>query len=956
MTVGTDRFSISVIFTVVLPLLNCRPFAFGAQTLCIGAKDFCVAYLPEFAELVVQALARLDRSPSWLAQRIDVNPSTVSRWLNQGARPGDPEIVVRVADVLGMSAQVQELLTAAGYGYVQSASQESSEATPAPLAPASSSVPAPRQSNLPAAVTPFLGRVRELSDLARLLADPKVRLLSIIGPGGMGKTRLAVECARRETGKYPDGIFFVPLAPLQAAVDLLPAIAAALGFAFLADARTPQQQLFDYLREKTLLLVLDNFEHLIDGAGLVHGLLQTAPRLKVLVTSRERLRLTGETVFLLDGMDFPDWETPSDLNPYSAVSLFLQSARFSRPDFTLQPDDLPYAVRLCRLVDGVPLGIVLAAGWVEVLPLAEIVAEIERSLDFLVSDLRDVPERQRSLRAVFDHSWRLLSDDEQTVFQALSIFRGGFTRQAAQGILGAGLPLLTALLNKSLFQRTETGRYELHELVRQFAAEKFSDNPAAGMRREQHAHYYLALLHQQMDNLSGRQLQSRLAAVTADLDNIRAGWEWAADTEQATLVGSALEDLCRFYEWQGRYAEGAAASRVAASVSRSVGESRVEVNALIWQATFWRTLGDQAEAQRLLQEGAFALGQLRQIGVDVRWEQAALVLGLARLARDAGDGTTARQRFTEAVALFEALDNPWAVAQALNELCYALRNLETVGESPESQEYHGEAEQAARRSVAICRQNGYVVGVAEGLIQLSASLDQCSDEAQQAVEESLALYTELKIESGVIAAQCQIGFIKLALGEYAEARLINQQVLKAAARNGNLSLTGRAYIHLGMVELASRAYDHAHDLLARSVDACRSAGVRPFLVNCLCFLGYADRGVGNSARAAQHLAEALNLGVEIRSQWPLTAGINLWALLLADEGRWEQALEFHSFALPLGPRMRWYDDVVVAHLGAATDHLPPEAIAAAQSRGASRTLLATVHEILFEIESNAGKR
>lgn len=915
-----------------------------------------MAYLPEFAELINQALARLDRSPSWLAQRIGVSPSTVSRWLNQGARAGDPEIVVRVADVLGLTAQVQELLSAAGFGYVQTVAAEGSAVTSASVAATPSSISVPRQSNLPAAVTPFLGREEELAELARLLADPKLRLLSVIGPGGMGKTRLAVECARREMAQYPDGVFYAALAPLQAVEDLLPAIAAATGFSFLTDARTPQQQLFDYLREKALLLVLDNFEHLIDGAELVHELLQAAPRLRVLVTSRERLRLSGETVFLLDGMDFPDWETPSDLNTYSAVGLFLQSARFARPDFTLHPDDLPHIVRLCRLVDGVPLGIVLAAAWVEVLSVAEIAAEIERSLDFLTSDLRDLPERQRSLRAVFDHSWRLLGDNERSVFRQMAIFRGGFTRQAAEEVVGAGLPLLTALLNKSLIQRTEAGRYELHELVRQYAAEKLTLDPASPALHERHARYYLALLHRQMDDLSGRQLQSRLAAVTADLENIRAGWMWAAEKGESALIGSTLESLCRYYEWQGRYAEGAAASNLAASLARSGEDRRLEVNALISQASFRHILGEQTEARRLLDESESALAQLNQTGVDVRREQASLVLGLARLARDAGDGSAARQRYTETVALYEALDDPWDAARALSELSYVLRNLGNVGGSAQSQQHYLEAEQAARRSVDISRRNDYSVGVAEGLIQLSASLDPRLDETQQVLEESLALYAKLNITSGVLAAQCQISLNKLARGEYAEARLINRQVANAAERSGNLALTGRALTHLGMIELACQAYEQACELLEQSAIACRAAGVRPFLALALSYLGYADRGMGNPVAAAQHLAEALRLGLEIQFRWPLRAGVDLWALLMADEGKWEKALEFHSFVLSLATRRRWSADIVVTHLDAATDHLPPEAIAAAQRRGASRTLLATVHEILFEIESNAGKR
>ena len=250
----------------------------------------------------------------------------------------------------------------------------------------------------------------------------------------------------------------------------------------------------------------------------------------------------------------------------------------------------------------------------------------------------------------------------------------------------------------------------------------------------------------------------------------------------------------------------------------------------------------------------------------------------------------------------------------------------------------------------ISRRNDYSVGVAEGLNQLSASISG-SIESQQALEESLAIYTELKIESGVLAVQCQIGMFKLALGEYAEARLINRQVANAARRNGNLALTARAFCHLGMGELANRAYEQAREFLEQSVAACRAAGVRPFLALSLCYLGYAKRGLGKPVEAAQHLAEALRMGLEIRSQWPLVAGIDLWALLLADVGEWGKAVDFHFFASSLTPsHWQWYDDVVVVHLEPAAHYLPPDAIAAAQSRGASRTLLATVHEILDEIE------
>lgn len=910
-----------------------------------------MVYVPEFAELIVQALARLDRSPSWLAQRIDVNPSTVSRWLNQGARPGDPETVVRVADVLGMTGQVQELLAAAGFGYVEMGSQV--RATEAGLAqsamPAASS---PKSANLPAALTPFLGRERELAELARLLADPKVRLLSIVGPGGMGKSRLAVEAARQETGRYPDGVWFVPLAPLHTVEDSVPAIAGVLGFAFQSDARSLQQQLLDYLREKALLLVLDNFEHLVGGARLVADSLQAAPRVKIVVTSRERLRLSGETVYQLGGMDFPDGETPADSAAYSGLELFLQSARFARPDFALEPQEAVDVARICRAVDGAPLGIVLAAGWVAVLSLPEIVAEMEQGLDFLAADLRDLPERQRSLRAVFDHSWRLLGEEERRVLEQMSIFRGGFTRQAALEILGAGLPILTALLNKSLLQRTATGRYELHELVRQYAAEKESQQPASIQLRARHARYYLALLRGQMDDLSGRGLQSRLATVAADLENIREGWAWAAEVDESGLIGSALESLCRYYEWQGRYAEGAAASTQAVTLAQSAGEARWEVNALISQANFRRTLGEQAEARRLLNESASVLAQLNRAGEDVRREQAELALGSARLARDAGEGSIAKQRYTEAMILYEQLADYLSVARTLSELSYVLRNLKIGDEMGQSKEHTGEAIQAARRAVSICRQHNYPLGVAEGLIQVSASVNPFLEEAQQSLEESLALYQQLNIESGIIAAECQIGFVKLARGEYSEARLVNQRVLKAAERSGHLALAARAYCHLGMIDLANKVYDSAYQMLDRSATACRTAELLPQLAISTGYLGYAERGLGNPAAAKKYLAEALRMGLEIHIQWPLVTGIGLWAILLADGGEVERALEFYFCVLPLKFGQSMFDTVISIHRTTLAD-IPADVVAAAQKRGEARNLLATAQEILAEIERRA---
>src|SRR5260221_6840687 len=303
------------------------------------------------------------------------------------------------------------------------------------------------------------------------------------------------------------------------------AIAEAVRFSFY-EGGSPREQLIDFLREKQMLLVLDNFEHLLEGTALVAEILQNAPAVRVLATSRERLNLQSETVLLLDGMDFPEWETPEDAAAYSAVRLFLQSAHRMQPDFALSADNIGYVARICRLVQGVPLGIVLAAAWIGMLELSEIASEIERSLDFLESDLRDLPERQRSLRAVFEYSWDLMSEHERDVFMRLSVFRGGFTREAAQEVSGASLKTLMSLVNKSLLRRDPAGRYDVHELLRQYAEARLHQTPAVEIdTRNRHSTFYTTLLASQNPGVVDLTLGS--TDIDAEFDNVLAALDWA---------------------------------------------------------------------------------------------------------------------------------------------------------------------------------------------------------------------------------------------------------------------------------------------------------------------------------------------------------------------------------------------------------------------------------------------
>jgi predicted ATPase len=326
--------------------------------------------------------------------------------------------------------------------------------------------------NLPAQLTPFVGREHELVEINAALDDPDVRLLTLVGAGGMGKTRLALETAYQRLNRYADGAFFVALAPVASPAAIASAIATSVGLELTGDIR---QALPFALRDKQALLLLDNFEHLLEGANGIVELLEAAPGLQFLVTSRERLNVLGEHAYVVRGMNYGE-SGSREAMPAAAIRLFEQSARRVKPDFVVGNDNLTVVARICALVEGMPLGLELAAAWADMLPLDEIASEIEQSIDFLSSDWKDAPERHRSLRAVFDSSWRSLDEFEQRIFRSLSVFQGGFTREAAQTVAGASLRALARLGHKSLlYQRG--GRYEIHELLRQFGAEQLHLSP-----------------------------------------------------------------------------------------------------------------------------------------------------------------------------------------------------------------------------------------------------------------------------------------------------------------------------------------------------------------------------------------------------------------------------------------------------------------------------------------------
>ncbi|HRV92789.1 MAG TPA: tetratricopeptide repeat protein [Anaerolineae bacterium] len=419
--------------------------------------------------------------------------------------------------------------------------------------------------NFPRLVTPFIGRTEEVAEIADRLADPACRLLTLTGPGGIGKTRLSIEAAAAIAATFAHGSWFVPLQPVQSLEFLAPAVADALNVSLSGQAE-PVVQLLDYLFDRELLLVLDNFEHLLapadeqggSGVDLLAHILESAPGVKLLVSSREVLNLQEEWLYAVPGLPFPREDAPVETAAdYGAVQLFIDRTQRVRRDF-VPAEELAEIIDICRLVAGAPLAIEMAAAWTKSLSCRSIAAEIQRNIDFLASNLRNIPDRQRSIRAVFEQSWQRLTDLERAVFKRLSVFHGSFRREAAERVAGASLTTLSALVDKSLLRAEPTGRYQVHELLRQYAAEQLVLSPDDVARvYDRHCDYYCDLLSQQRANFDGSGQLQAMTLLKPELENIRAAWQWAVELAQVDQLHQAAYSLDLFYQFQSRYLEGA---------------------------------------------------------------------------------------------------------------------------------------------------------------------------------------------------------------------------------------------------------------------------------------------------------------------------------------------------------------------------------------------------------------
>ncbi len=862
--------------------------------------------------------------------------------------------------------------------------------------------------NLPEARTPFIGREQELSTLAKLLADPQVRMITIVGPGGIGKTRLALEAARnaltaaepgdgeQQVPAFPDGIFFVPLASLDSAAEIVATLAAALGFQFQdrgQSAQTESQQILDYLHQQQMLLVLDNFEHILDGRVLLTKIGEGAAKIKLLVTSRERLLLRGEQLFPLHGLEIAQTEIPADEAVVSsaAAHLFLNICKRSDPDFNLLKGEAENLLHICRLVEGMPLGLELAASWAGLLPLSEIGAEIEQSLQMLTSEHHDVAPRHRSMQAALDVSWRRLTSEQKRAFQELTVFRGGFTRSGAVAVAGATLPILITLVNKSwISYDREKDRYHIHELLRQYGAGKLSANGVYEQEvREKHSVYFCGYLQKREADWLGARQKETAAEVRAEIDNVQVAWRWAARQGDGDLLAQGLNSLCRFYLWQARLADGQQACQLAGDgLSRSLQESPVDdatrlaiySQILAWESEF---VSGVEQKEEVLARSQSMLDRVAQTGRDTTREQAFIYL---KKAHSAGfrDLKEALRLAGLALILFQKLDDRWGEAESLGLQgdCYLnlgnydqakdhLRdNLEIrrqlddtdgianttlkLGMVARHQGGFAEAEVLFGQSLKFFRQLGNRRGEIMSMSLLSYTLifDGRFLIAQETAKQVLEMEQGLGqfVDSGRLF---QLAMADFHLGRYAEAKAIAAESLEIARQEGFLTQQSWALMTLGNIALAEGDFEGANCYLSQGIVLAEEVQhIYQFVLQAN--LSYVARAQGDRELAHAYLITALRSTADARSITPMMHCLPAAALLAADSKNSEKAVELYSMAQQYGyiSNSRWFEEIACRELESVRASLPPDVTAAAEARGRELGLWKTADSLLLELSSS----
>ena len=732
--------------------------------------------------------------------------------------------------------------------------------------------------NLPASATEFIGREKELAALHEKLANPACRLITLTGLGGVGKTRLAQEIARRCTEMFINGAWLIPLAAIETD-GIISAIANAMDFTF--GAGDHKKQLMNYLRRKELLLVLDNFEHLLDSSTLVADVLKFAPEVKILVTSRERLDVDGEWVVELSGLAVSSME---------ANQLFVQSARRARAEIKVGEENQVTVSDICGLVGGLPLGIESAAAWTRSMELTDIRIEIQKSLDFLASTRRDIPDRQKSLRAVFESTWAKLSEPEQKTFAALSVFRGGFTRDAGEHVAGN----FSILLEKSLVQRSGA-RFELHEVLRQFADEKLHVKETA---HEAHGAYYA----QWSQTCAAMPERESFPLMNVELENIRAAWVWSAEQKKIHALICLAPFIKRYLDVQGRYQAGMELFGFA--LEKLGAPEHVEdlppdkqgqliTRLFMYNALWVATAGKPDES---LQTLLACLDYFRRANDD---RQLMVCLnGLGNSNRFLGQEEAAAVYYQEELEIARRTNNREEEGTALNNLALTFN---TLGNFQEAERLH-------REGLVLRRELGDYLGLSSTLINLG-----------------VALFDQRR---------------------YAEAKPLLYEAMEISREYNHQRNLAAALGNLGGIFVLENQNEEALRLYLQGLEIHRNTGYRFGIAIALDNVGTAQYYLGHNQDALYYLKQSIREARDIKAELIMLDALVSVAGVYARNGYKEKALELVGL-IRLHPKsdpetLQSIDKLMPEFMAG----VEPDTVRAAEERGTVRSLNDMVEEVL----------
>ncbi len=453
----------------------------------------------------------------------------------------------------------------------------------------------------------FVGRKIELQEICELLQSEKCRLVTLVGVGGVGKTQLALRVTEQVSDKFDDGVYSVDLQAVETSDEFISAIATELGMS-LSGQESPIDQLLRYLGKKYLLLLLDNFEQLLRSTHLLTKMIQSIPGIKLLVTSREALNIQEEHRYTLRGLEIPESHQVDGLTSFDSVQLFIERARRVRQDFSLE-EERAGVVRICQLVEGMPLAIEMAASWVKMLRCAEIAAEIQHNLNFLQSNLRHVDPRHQNMRAVFAQTWARMSKAEQDLFKRLSIFRGGFERESAEIIAGATLFSLSSLVDKSLIRCDQQGRYHIHELLRQFSEDKLTSTERDEIARKYMNYYANFMAKRKLGTVEHNQRATSLE-IEQELENVRASWQYAIRHQDVEVVQNIAATYFYYCQIRSRFLESAKASEQAIVMLDNLNQPELIAQIQVYWGWMLIRIGQFDQADAVLTQSAMTFDEL----------------------------------------------------------------------------------------------------------------------------------------------------------------------------------------------------------------------------------------------------------------------------------------------------------------------------------------------------------